>query len=96
MQKISCYHCSELIKLEYKVSFREECPKCHEDMHICLNCRFYDESSYNECKESSAEKVKDKKSNNYCEYFVPISDKRKAKGSNKADQLKAAEALFKS
>ena len=96
MNKVSCYQCNKSVELEHKISFREECPYCRADLHVCFNCRFYDESAYNECKESSAEKVKDKERNNYCEYFEPLHKTGKPSGlSEKEAQLKAAEALFK-
>lgn len=96
MKKICCYHCGKLVELEHKISFREECPHCGADLHICRNCCFYDESAYNECKESSAEKVKDKERNNYCEYFEPSSKENKNPSlSSREDLLKTASALFK-
>ncbi len=96
MNKVSCYQCNKLVELEHKISFREECPHCKADLHICFNCRFYDESAYNECKESSAERVRDKERNNYCEYFEPLHKTGDHSGlSEREAQLKAAEALFK-
>ena len=95
MNKVSCYQCNKTVTLEHKVSFREECPHCYTDLHVCLNCRFYDESAYNQCRESSAENVRDKERNNYCEYFEPSQTGESSKQSEKEAQLKAAEALFK-
>ena len=96
MKEVCCYSCKKLVKLEYKVSFREECPGCGADLHICFNCRFYDPSAYNECKESSTEKVADKEKNNYCEYFEPSSKKGKNSQALEREQLlKTASALFK-
>ena len=95
MHTVVCYQCSKQVELEHKINFREECLYCHADLHICLNCRFYDESAYNECRESSAEKVKDKEKNNYCEYFDPSHKNTKSQLTKKDTQLKAAEALFK-
>lgn len=95
MQTVSCYKCHKLVWLTYKARFREECPYCQSDLHICLNCKFYDESAYNECKESSVEKVQDKEKNNRCEYFDPLSIKRANKAENKDELLKKAQALFK-
>ena len=83
------------MELEHKVSFREECPHCQSDLHICLNCQFYDESAYNECKESSAERVRDKERNNYCEYFDPLNENKNSGLSDREEQLKKAAALFK-
>ncbi len=36
-----------------------------------MNCRFYDETAYNECSEPSAERVVDKEKSNFCDYFSP-------------------------
>jgi len=99
MKKVTCFQCNYISKLSTKVSFREECPQCGADMHTCLNCRFYDTSSYNECKEPSAEKVTDKDRNNYREYFEAGGDNSTI-GSHsytekKKKQLTAAEAHFK-
>lgn len=47
-----------------------ECPVCSTDLHSCLNCKFYDESSHHECREPISEYVKDKESRNFCDYFV--------------------------
>lgn len=47
-----------------------ECPVCSTDLHSCLNCKFYDESSHHECREPISEYVKDKEKRNFCDYFV--------------------------
>ena len=95
MSGISCYQCKKSLDIDYKIGFREECPHCSADLHICLNCEFYDESSYNSCREPSAENVKDKERNNYCEYFQFSNKNQGSRSSERETQLKAAEALFK-
>ena len=95
-RKMFCYHCQKPV--EGKVSFRDECLHCQADLHICLNCRFYDPSFYNECKESLAERVKEKDRNNRCEYFAFATNgaqKKSALDQKREDLLKSAEALFK-
>lgn len=77
-----------------KVGFREECYKCHTDLHVCKNCLHYDPKAYNECRETQADVVREKERANFCDYFSP-SDKSGGLGSNKDDLLSAAEALFK-
>lgn len=72
---------------------RDECPKCHADVHVCKNCKNYDPNAYNECREPQADIVKDRERANFCDYFSPggggpAIDKAK-------DLLAAAEALFK-
>jgi hypothetical protein len=62
-------------------------------MHVCRNCTFYDEGSHHECRESSAEYVKEKEKNNRCEYFRLTNEKRNT--TDKKASLKALEDLFK-
>lgn len=93
MSELFCFHCSTQNSFSERIHFRDECQRCGEDLHICRNCTFYDETSYNECKESSAEKVQDKEKRNVCEYFSPSSQKPSKKNSQ--DLLKQAESLFK-
>lgn len=93
--KVSCFSChKELQFSDAKISFREECPHCRADVHVCKNCQFYDPKAYNECREPSAEVVREKERANYCEYFTPRSGGEGA--VDKAAALRAAaEALFK-
>ena len=95
MKKIICFQCKKNLDFDHKISFREECSHCGADLHICFNCRFYDEGAYNECRESSAEKVSVKDRNNYCEYFEPSFADAGAKALGKEKLLQTAEALFK-
>lgn len=92
-----CFHCntpqSEASRSTSSVGFRDTCPKCHSDLHVCRNCSFFDEGAHHECRESSAEWVKDKERANRCEYFRSRSS-REGEGS-KSDALSALDALFK-
>ncbi|PIS11164.1 MAG: hypothetical protein COT73_05470 [Bdellovibrio sp. CG10_big_fil_rev_8_21_14_0_10_47_8] len=89
-----CFQCQKSLQFsEKKVSFREECPHCHADVHVCKNCEFYDPKAYNECRESSADRVTEKERANYCEYFQISSG---TATQDRAAALKAAaDALFK-
>jgi len=69
MIQMQCRSCQKELELPDKISFREECLHCGEDIHSCLYCKYYDTTSYNDCKESSADRVVDKERNNYCDYF---------------------------
>lgn len=94
MGSLSCFQCSTAISFSGNLSFREECPQCRADAHVCKNCEFHDLKVYNECKETSAEVVREKDRANRCEYFQPRSGA--SGGIDKAAQLRAAaEALFK-
>ncbi len=93
--KLQCFSChKELQFSDNKIGFREECLHCRADVHACKNCQFYDPKAYNECRESSADVVREKDRANYCEYFVARSG-----GENPVDKAAAlraaAEALFK-
>ncbi|MCB0422929.1 MAG: hypothetical protein KDD61_18150 [Bdellovibrionales bacterium] len=87
-----CFSCSAEVAVSDRVGRQETC-LCGADLHVCKNCRFYDLNSYNECRETSAEVVRDKESSNFCDYFEPGD--QKGQGSKKEDLLAAAEALFK-
>jgi hypothetical protein len=94
-----CFSCGKEIPLEEnKVGIREECPHCGADAHVCKNFQFYDEKAYNECREPSAERVREKDRSNRCDYFAPTTTAQgpAVSGPSKQDQLRAAaEALFK-
>jgi hypothetical protein len=90
-----CFSCQKDIPMkDGKVGRRDECPFCREDAHCCKNCQFYDPKVYNECKETSADRVLEKHRANFCDFFQArvggvggLSEKEKL--------LAAAEALFK-
>ena len=92
MIKVQCFSCGTVNELADRVGRRDECEKCMADLHACKNCRFYDPGAYNECKESSADVVREKEESNFCDYFEP-GDGTFQK-DQKADLLAQAEALF--
>lgn len=51
------------------VTRRDECPKCKTELHVCLNCSFFDEKKAYGCKEERADPPRDKERANFCEYF---------------------------
>lgn len=83
-----CRRCNAPITSE-KISFREECTQCHGDLHVCMNCLFYDTGKANSCREERADYVKEKDRANFCEYFR--FTEREGETSAKA----AAEARWK-
>ncbi len=93
MAELICFHCQKPNPILGHVGRKDECFSCKTDLHSCKNCGFYDPKSYNECKEPSADVVKEKDRANFCDYYKPREGG--ALKDNK-DQLKAAaEALFK-
>jgi len=81
-----CFKCKNPIDME-SISFREECRICKSDLHICLNCIFYDEGKANKCRETQAEYVKEKDRANYCDYFRFKEEKEKKSGREDAENL---------
>ncbi|MFC1844863.1 hypothetical protein ACFLZ5_08750 [Thermodesulfobacteriota bacterium] len=63
-----CAFCHKVIS-EPMIHIRDECPACGGDLHICLNCEFYDQSAYSQCRETIKEPVQDKEKANYCDFF---------------------------
>lgn len=93
--KCLCFSCQkEMTFADAKISLREECPHCGADAHVCKNCQFYDPKAYNECREPSADRVKEKERANFCDYFV-LNQDGKAQVDKAAALKAAAEALFK-
>jgi len=46
-----------------------ECAGCGRDLRCCRQCRHYDLSRNNQCRESEAELVVEKDRRNFCEFF---------------------------
>jgi len=91
--RFKCFQCGGELVFAFQPGRRDECPKCHADVHTCRNCKHYDPKVYNECKEPQADVVQEKTRANFCDFFapgsgVPAADRQK-------DLLTTAEALFK-
>jgi len=68
------------------------CPSCHSDLHVCANCRFFDRSAHNQCREPAAEFVRDKERPDFCEFFELAGSK--ASPSRPAGAKAAFDSLF--
>jgi predicted RNA-binding Zn-ribbon protein involved in translation (DUF1610 family) len=64
-----CVLCGREVEIEKLFSRKSDCPHCGGDLHICLNCRFYSETSHNKCLEPKAEYQRSRDRANFCEYF---------------------------
>jgi predicted RNA-binding Zn-ribbon protein involved in translation (DUF1610 family) len=91
---ITCAFCNQEIEIQERVSRNDTCPRCGRDLHCCLQCKFYDSGSYNECREVLAERVLDKEKGNRCEYFV-LRGLRGSKSDKKGAAKKALDDLFR-
>ena len=89
-----CHSCAKLLDIEQHIGFRDECPRCSSPLHVCMNCSFYAPGAYNDCKESSAERVLEKDRANRCEYFR-FKDSQPGETSEKSKAAKLADQLFK-
>lgn len=92
-QSGNCWNCGHsLTEIDYG---RERvCDGCGKNTRACKNCEFYDTASDNECREPQAERVVDKESGNFCDYFH-AGTHAPARGAPQKDLKAAAEALFK-
>ncbi len=89
-----CHSCGKTLNIEQRIGFRDECPRCSSPLHVCMNCSFYAPGAYNDCKESSAERVLEKDRENRCEYFR-FKDSQPGATSEKSKAAKLADQLFK-
>ena len=94
---INCYDCGSSIELGSVVPREEECPNCRNEVKVCMNCIQYDPASYNECRESNAERIVEKDRRNFCDYFKAGRDSKStsSEGRSKDDLLKDLDSLFK-
>lgn len=92
----TCFKCGKSVEISapQQVGFRESCA-CTADLHACKNCVFYDLKSYNECRETSAERVVDKEKYNRCEYFRFREGGPGSAKENVDDKKKKLDDLFK-
>ena len=70
---VDCYRCGRPAGLatDRRVGVRAACEGCGADLHVCRGCVYHDPGAYNECRESSAERVLDKERANHCDHFAP-------------------------
>ena len=93
-----CFACNAEIPLAAgeRVGFRDTCPGCGVDAHVCRNCAHHDPSAYNECREPSAERVGERERANRCDYFAPGGDGGGPRpGDAPARARSSLDALFK-
>jgi predicted RNA-binding Zn-ribbon protein involved in translation (DUF1610 family) len=93
---MKCYSCGYALK-ETEYGRQDSCPQCESDTRVCRNCRSYDTSYNNHCREPSAPRVVDKEKRNFCEWFQPspLGSGPTAPSSGPKDLRSKAEALFK-
>jgi hypothetical protein len=92
-----CFSCNQPVEVRAgeRVGFSDCCAHCDADLHVCRNCRFHDPSAYNECRESSAEPVRERDRANRCEYFSPGDHEGDRGDSARETPRSALDDLFK-
>lgn len=96
MSSLNCFSCRKenTLVVGSVIGRGDECSHCGADLHVCKNCEFYDPKSYNECRERSADVVREKDRSNFCDFFSPRKGAFGA-AAEKEKMMSAAEALFK-
>ncbi|MCW5830336.1 MAG: hypothetical protein KIT79_13600 [Deltaproteobacteria bacterium] len=93
--EVPCPACGKTISVTEPVGRRDTCQVCGADLHVCLHCRHYDTSAYNECREPQADRVVDKDRPNFCDWFhIRTSGDPSGKTDPKAKAKAALEGLF--
>ena len=64
-----CHHCGRELHFEGRPERTQDCPFCHSDLKVCLNCSFFDPGANNQCREPQAEWTSEKTKANFCEFF---------------------------
>jgi len=92
-----CHACNAALDLATgeRIAFSDACDRCGADLHVCRNCEYHDPQAYNECRESSAERVGDRERRNRCEYFSPGDQTGGAAEQAKRAALGELDSLFK-
>jgi hypothetical protein len=90
---MTCPFCNAGLPMTGKPGFRDRCPACDKPLHCCRNCRFYDASLYNQCREPRAERVVEKERENRCDWFETAPPGRGGSGSQD-DPRKKFDSLF--
>ena len=64
-----CVFCGKENEIVGPVGRLAECIHCKRDLHACLQCKLYDRSYHNQCREPGSPYVSDKERSNFCEFF---------------------------
>jgi len=83
-----CYKCHTGWKGDTQPGRRDTCDKCGADLHLCLNCRFYNTHKSNDCEANDAEPIVDKEKGNFCEEFQFADRTLPEQGADTTDKTK--------
>ena len=92
---IKCWSCAQPFDATGGIFRSTTCPRCEEDLHVCLQCVHYDPAVNQSCREPMAEWVKAKERANFCVYFRAASEPgERARGEDLGDARKKLNDLF--
>ena len=91
-----CHHCgAEWISEKKQPAVKDICPECSAYLHCCLNCRFHELGSHNECNIPNTDWVGDRTGLNFCDEFeFTISETTVAGSQNSQESRDAFDRLF--
>lgn len=96
MSSVECHACHKPLDFQSgaKIMRSDECSHCYANIHCCKMCDFYDKTAYNECRETNADRILEKESANFCDYFI-LNGASGKNGATKDELADAANSLFK-
>ena len=92
-----CFKCGSEWKGVTKPGRRDVCAGCGADLHVCLNCSFYDVTKPRQCRNDNVELVVEKNLSNFCDEFAFVDRQPgAAKVADKSSSTKQSwDKLFK-
>ena len=93
-----CQFCGAAVTLSEPIPRESSCESCRRDYRSCRQCRHYDPTRNNACRETEADLVEDKERRNFCEFFSfnPAPFNLAPKDRSRESQARAKlEGLFK-
>jgi len=96
MHDLVCWKCgASLAALSLPLRRLDECPSCRAELHVCRMCVDYDPRVAKQCREPTAEEVRDKTRANFCDYFKPRPGAYVPTDTSEAERARAElEKLF--
>lgn len=91
-----CYKCNEDLQFEVKIGRRDQCLNCGAYLHCCYNCKHWDLTAPNQCREAPKEHVTDRSEGNFCLYFTFIPPEEDVSTEMDAAKAKLEAAFGKS
>jgi hypothetical protein len=90
-----CHTCGAGWEEKGQPGTRAVCTKCGAELHVCMNCRFYDEHKPDKCQVPDIDPVLYKDRANFCDEFQFAERDTTSKKSEKDKAKEAWQKLFK-